>query len=111
MPRILWPRTGRRRTGYSLVLGLAPVMSRGRLVKEGFFQAPVIADMAGTRQVITVNGSNVIGVSVADGQVLWQFPWNGGAGGTMPVLYGDTVIISGLNVAVAGFRPTKSNGE
>ena len=22
MPRILWPRTGRRRTGYSLVLGL-----------------------------------------------------------------------------------------
>ena len=28
MPRILWPRTGRRRTGYSLVLGLGSHLSR-----------------------------------------------------------------------------------
>jgi outer membrane protein assembly factor BamB len=43
--------------------------------------------------------------------VLWQYPWAGGAGGTMPVLYGDTVIVSGLNVGVAAFKPTRRDGK
>jgi outer membrane protein assembly factor BamB len=55
----------------------------------GFFQSPVIATLDGTRQVVTVTQSNVIGVSIADGRVLWQYAWPGGEGGTMPVLYSD----------------------
>jgi len=77
----------------------------------GFFASPVIATLAGTRQVISVTHKSVIGVSVADGRVLWQFPWFGAAGGTMPVLYGDTVIVSGLDLGVAAFRPTSRDGE
>jgi outer membrane protein assembly factor BamB len=77
----------------------------------GFFASPITADLAGTRQVIAVTLKNVIGVSVADGEVLWQYPWSGGAGGTMPVLYGETVIVSGLNLGVAAFKPTRHDGE
>jgi outer membrane protein assembly factor BamB len=77
----------------------------------GFFASPLIANLEGTRQVITVTQKNVIGVSVADGGVLWQYPWPGGAGGTMPVLYGETVIVSALNVGVAAFKPTRRNGK
>jgi outer membrane protein assembly factor BamB len=76
----------------------------------GFFASPIIATLAGSRQVISVTQKNVIGVSVADGRVLWQYPWFGAAGGTMPILYGDAVIVSGLDLGVAAFRPT-SGGD
>jgi len=76
----------------------------------GFFASPIIATLAGMRQVISVTQKNVIGVSVADGSVLWQYPWFGAAGGPMPVLYGEAVIVSGLDRGVAAFRPTRRDG-
>ena len=76
----------------------------------GFFASPIIATLAGTRQVISVTQKNVIGVSVGNGSVLWQYPWSGVAGGTMPVLYGDTVMVSGLDLGVAAFRPISRDG-
>jgi outer membrane protein assembly factor BamB len=72
----------------------------------GFYMSPIIVDVAGTRQVITVTQNGVIGVSPADGRLLWRYPWVGGAGGTTPVLYRDTVIVSGLDAGVAAFKPT-----
>jgi outer membrane protein assembly factor BamB len=74
---------------------------------DGFFASPVIAEIGGTRQVISVTQKSVIGVSLSDGVLLWQYPWPGGTGGTMPVLFGETVIVSGLNVGVAAFKPTR----
>ena len=77
----------------------------------GFFASPIVVDSAGTRQVISVTAKNVIGVSLADGEVLWQHPWQGGAGGTMPVLYGETIIVSGHNLGVSAFKPSRTDGE
>jgi outer membrane protein assembly factor BamB len=76
----------------------------------GFFASPLITTLAGTRQAITVTQSSVIGVSVNDGGVLWQYPWPGGMGGTMPVVYGDTVMVSAPNAGVAAFKPTRRDG-
>ena len=59
--------------------------------------------------MITVTQSSVIGVSIADGTVLWRHP--SGDGGTMPVLYGDTVIVSASNAGVAAFKPTRRDGQ
>jgi outer membrane protein assembly factor BamB len=77
----------------------------------GFFASPIVATLAGARQVITVTQSSVIGVSIADGAVLWKYPWPGGMGGTMPVLHGDTVIVSAGNAGVAAFTPTTRDGK
>ena len=77
----------------------------------GFFASPIIASLAGTRQVISVTQENVVGVSVADGNVLWRYPWAGAAGGPMPILYRDTVIVSGLDLGVAAIRPTSRDGQ
>ena len=77
----------------------------------GFFASPHIADLAGTRQVITVTGKEVIGVSIPDGAVLWRHPWPGGNGGTMPVLHGDTVIVSSHQQGVTAFKPVRRDGE
>jgi outer membrane protein assembly factor BamB len=78
---------------------------------DGFFQSPLMATLAGIRQVITVTQAQVIAVSAGDGEVLWRYPWPGGEGGTMPVLHGDTVIVGGLNAGVAAFKPTRRDGK
>ena len=77
----------------------------------GFFASPLVAILAGTRQVITVTQSSVIGVSVADGTLLWRYPWPGGEGGTMPVLHGETVIVGALNAGAAAFTPHSRDGK
>jgi outer membrane protein assembly factor BamB len=74
--------------------------------EQGFFSAPIVADIAGTRQAISMNLSEVIGVSLADGRLLWRYPWSGGQGGITPVINRDTVIVSSRGSGVAAFRPT-----
>jgi outer membrane protein assembly factor BamB len=78
---------------------------------DGFFASPLVATLGGTRQAITVTQSSVIGISVADGSVLWRYPWAGGEGGTMPVLFGDTVIVGALKAGVTAFTPRKREGK
>ena len=61
--------------------------SAGPPALAGFFAAPLGADLAGAHQIITVTQKNVMAVAPPDGRELWQFPWPGGGGGTMPVLH------------------------
>ena len=78
--------------------------------KGGFFASPILAELAGTRQVVTVTTDSVIGVSFPDGDLLWRHTWNGGAGGPTPVLHGDTVIVSGHNLGTAAFNVIQAEG-
>ena len=74
----------------------------------GFFMSPLIVALAGTPQVVSVTQEGVIGVSLGDGVVLWNFPWpGGGMGGTMPVVYGETVIVSASRNGVTAFKPIR----
>jgi len=78
----------------------------------GFFMSPLIVTLAGTAQVVSVTQSGVIGVSLDAGLVLWEYQWSGGGmGGTMPVVYGDTVIVSASRNGVAAFKPSKRDGR
>lgn len=77
----------------------------------GFFASPILVDLGGTRQVVSATQNGVIGVSVADGRLLWRFPWSGSNGATTPVLTGDTVIVSSSNLGVAAFKPTMRDGK
>jgi outer membrane protein assembly factor BamB len=79
--------------------------------ESGFFASPLVATLSGVNQIITVTQGGVIGVSIPDGRVLWTYAWPGGEGGTMPVLYGETVIVGGLNAGVAAFAPKLRNGK
>jgi outer membrane protein assembly factor BamB len=78
---------------------------------QGFFASPLAATLGGTRQIVAVTLASVIGVSIADGAILWTHPWPGGEGGTMPIVYGDTVIVGGLNAGVAAFTPVLRSGR
>ena len=77
----------------------------------GFFQAPMMVTLEGVLQVVTVTQKSVIGVSMPDGRLLWDFPFFGGAGGTMPVLYNGSIIVSALDKGVICIRPTLQEGK
>jgi outer membrane protein assembly factor BamB len=76
----------------------------------GGFSSPIVATVSGVSQVISTTQKNVIGVAPADGHLLWQYPFAGANGATTPVVDGDSVIVSGLNLGVEAFRPARQNG-
>jgi outer membrane protein assembly factor BamB len=79
----------------------------------GVFASPIIVDLGGTRQVVTMTQGNVVGVSVADGALLWQYPWVSRAtpSAITPTAYGATIIVSGQAMGVAALRPSKRDGK
>jgi outer membrane protein assembly factor BamB len=76
----------------------------------GFFMSPLIVTLEGTRQAVTVTQSAVIGVSIPDGRLLWRYPWaGGGTGGSMPVVFADTIIVS-ADSGVTAIKPARRAG-
>lgn len=75
----------------------------------GAFASPIIAEIDGVRQVVSVMDHYVVGVSVADGALLWQHPW-GRSLHITPVLYDGTIIVSGQNMGVTALKPLRRDG-
>jgi outer membrane protein assembly factor BamB len=61
------------------------------------YASPVVATLAGVRQIVSVNQDFVTGNSIDTGQVLWSFPWpgpsNGGASCTSPTIVSDDQVL------------------
>ena len=70
------------------------------------YGSPIVVDLGGTRQVVTFTHRNMVGVSVADGQLLWQRPFVTGSDTTSqtPILYRDTLIQAGRGNGITAFR-------
>ena len=73
------------------------------------YASPVIAEVGGTRQVITFSQQRFVGISAANGQLLWSMPYTTPYVQNIvtPVVTGDTVIFSGLNNGTSAIRPVK----
>ena len=77
------------------------------------YSSPIIAELGGTRQVITFTQENLIGVAAATGELLWRRPYTTRAtqNCVTPVLYNNMVIVSGLANPVVAFAVTKNGAE
>jgi outer membrane protein assembly factor BamB len=77
------------------------------------YGSPIVTEVDGTRQVITLTQENLVGVSAATGELLWRRPFTTSysQNAITPLLYGQTVIVSGLEKGVTAFRITKRNGQ
>lgn len=73
------------------------------------YASPVIATSDGVRQLVTMTDRSVIGVSLADGKVLWSHPWVDEYIENIitPTIYKDTVIFSGVRKGSLALRPRK----
>jgi outer membrane protein assembly factor BamB len=92
-----------RRTGAVVWKGLTDRSSYG---------SPVVADLAGTRQLVGFTGLRMVGLDVADGKLLWEHPFPAFVEQTMltPVVWKDLVIVGGENKSTVALRIEKREG-
>lgn len=80
---------------------------------DSAWASPIIVELGGTRQVVSMTSNSVISVAVADGALLWEHPWksSGTASAITPIVYGDTIIVASQRMPVAALRPTRRDAK
>jgi outer membrane protein assembly factor BamB len=70
------------------------------------YASPIIVEIGGTRQVVTQSRENIVAVSAASGELLWQIPFKTVYDQNIvtPVVYRDTLIFSGTESPVMGVK-------
>ena len=76
------------------------------------YAGPVVATLAGAKQVVAYTAEGVIGLDAAKGDLLWRVPVKTGFGRhvTTPVVVGDTVVVSSHQAGLLGIKVTKDGG-
>ena len=61
------------------------------------YGSPIVADIGGTRQIITITQGKLVGVDAATGMLLWERPYAiaNFTNSVTPVMFGQTLIVSG----------------
>lgn len=77
------------------------------------YGSPVVAELRGVRQVVTVTQKHLVGVSQATGELLWQRPFDVRAtrNAITPVVHGQRIIVSGLGRSVTAFTVSRRDGR
>jgi outer membrane protein assembly factor BamB len=75
------------------------------------YGSPIVVDLGGTRQVVTFTDRNLVGLSVADGKLLWQRPFvtQSDTSSQTPILFRDTIIQAGRGNGITAFRVVKTS--
>lgn len=83
---------------------------RWKATGDGLYASPLVVELGGVRQVVSVLQDAVIGVAVDDGRLLWRHPWKALGGSTTPLMNADTIVLSGLDMGVTAITPTLRQG-
>jgi outer membrane protein assembly factor BamB len=77
------------------------------------YASPVVADLDGVRQIITLTQENVVGVSETDGRLLWRRPFSTEYTQNIitPIVMGNIVIVSGFQKPTSAFRVVKKGNQ
>jgi outer membrane protein assembly factor BamB len=77
------------------------------------YGSPIAAEFGGVRQVIVLTQKLIVGVAEATGELLWQRPYSTEYDQNVitPILYGDAVVVSGLEKGVSAFKPIKRGAQ
>ena len=75
------------------------------------FASPIIVDLGGVRQIVSVTQQNVVGISLAHGALLWRYPWTDNMHAITPILCGETIIVSSYHMGVTALKPARVDGK
>lgn len=77
------------------------------------YGSPIATELGGTRQIVTFTQDNLVAVSAETGALLWRRPYSVRAtrNSVTPIVFGQTVIISGLGMPVSALRVINRGGE
>jgi outer membrane protein assembly factor BamB len=67
------------------------------------YESPVVVDLEGTRQIVTLTQARLVGIEAATGSLLWERPFVSGnvTNSATPVVMGETFILSNGGPMVA----------
>ena len=76
------------------------------------YASPIVVELDGVRQVVTITQRNIVGVDAANGQLLWQKPWVSRStnNSITPILYDGTIIVTGHDLGTARLRLARKDG-
>jgi outer membrane protein assembly factor BamB len=74
------------------------------------YGSPIVASIGGTRQVITITQTKVVGVDLATGALLWERPYSAPStnNSNTPLVHGQNIIVSGNSGPTVAFTATKN---
>jgi outer membrane protein assembly factor BamB len=77
------------------------------------YSSPIIATLAGTRQIIVQSQSRLVGVNAANGRLLWETPVKTPyeQNSVTPLVVNDLVISAGLENPTIALRVTATQGQ
>jgi outer membrane protein assembly factor BamB len=77
------------------------------------YASPIVAEFDGVRQVITQTQSNLVGVAVNDGRLLWslRFTTDYDQNSVTPLVAGDLLVYGGLNRPTTAVRVSRAAGK
>ena len=78
------------------------------------YGSPIVAEIGGTRQVITFSQANLVGVDATNGRLLWRVPFEARSttNAITPLVYsGQTVIVSGQGKPLTAYTIAKRNDQ
>ena len=77
------------------------------------YGSPMVVELEGTRQVVTFTQENLVGVSVATGELLWRRPFTTPSTTTAqtPIFHGSTLIQAGRANGITAVRVTRRGDE
>jgi outer membrane protein assembly factor BamB len=77
------------------------------------YGSPVVADLGGTRQLVTITQGKLIGVDPATGALLWEraFVSSNSTNAVTPIVYGQTLIVSGNGGPTTAVKVSKQNNQ
>jgi len=76
------------------------------------YDGPIVATLAGAKQVVSFTAEGVIGLAADDGALAWRFPVKTAFGRhvTTPVVVGDIVLVASHTAGLMGIRVAKQGG-
>jgi outer membrane protein assembly factor BamB len=77
------------------------------------YGSPIVVELGGTRQIVTLTQQKLIGVDAGTGALLWERPYvtPSTTNSVTPILHGQTLIISGTGQPVVAFTVTRQNNQ
>lgn len=77
------------------------------------YGSPIVANLGGTRQIVSITQGKLVGVHVATGALLWERPFVSPnfTNSITPVLYGQTVIVWGHGGPMTAVSVARRNNQ
>jgi outer membrane protein assembly factor BamB len=96
-------------TAFDANTGVVRWTAHGR----GTYASPIIVELDGVRQVVTMSEGSVQGVSLSGGTLLWEHAWpsRGTPSAITPILLDQTLIVGGQGMGVTALKPAKRDGR